>query len=157
MKDIEKFLDSISIKINEKPVTRCRLQTVLKRCGGYTKRGTKFITKFNTALKDKGLITSPIVTINTPRLKDDWIYFKYNSGVATTNNVISQRTKEVFKMDKKFIPYPHQNEAWNNMDKHYLDKNFNRGMVVVPTGGGKTTIATKWLIDKYLNNGYRVI
>ena len=157
MKDIEKFLDSISVKLTKKSITRCRLQTILKRSGGYTKRGTKFIKKFNTTLNDKGLITSPILTINTPRLKDDWVYFKYNSNVETANNVISQKTKEFFKMNKKFIPYPHQTEAWNNMDKHYLDKNFKRGMVVVPTGGGKTTIATKWLIDKYLNNGYRIL
>jgi len=154
MKDIEKFIDNITIKLNKKSITRCRLQTILKRCGGYTRRGSKFIGKFNTALNAKGLITSPLITVNTPKSKNDWIYFKYASNGIITNNITS---KETFKLNKNFIPYAHQNEAWNNMDKHYLDKDFNRGMVVVPTGGGKTTIATKWIIEKYLNNGYRVL
>lgn len=56
-----------------------------------------------------------------------------------------------------FHPYPHQIQAWNNMDKHFIEKSFKRGLIVVPTGGGKTTIAVKWLIDNYINNGYRVL
>lgn len=43
------------------------------------------------------------------------------------------------------------------MDRHYLDNDRNRGMVVLPTGAGKTTVAAYWLIRKYINEGYRVL
>jgi len=56
-----------------------------------------------------------------------------------------------------FKPFDHQKEAWNNMDKEFLDGNRERGMVVVPTGGGKTTIAVYWLIKNFINSGYRVL
>lgn len=56
-----------------------------------------------------------------------------------------------------FKPFDHQKEAWNNMDKEFLDGKRERGMVVVPTGGGKTTIAVYWLIKNFINKGYRVL
>lgn len=63
-------------------------------------------------------------------------------------------------MSNIFVPYPHQTNAWNKMDTHFLNTSHDRGMVVVPTGGGKTTLASKWILDNLLNKhnkGYKIL
>jgi ATP-dependent helicase YprA (DUF1998 family) len=44
-----------------------------------------------------------------------------------------------------FEPYRHQTAAWNELDKHFVRKGAKAGIVVVPTGGGKTAIAVHCL------------
>lgn len=54
-----------------------------------------------------------------------------------------------------FHPYPHQTAAWDAMTRHFARK--NEGMLVVPTGGGKTAIAARWLLAHHIRNGGRVL
>ena len=56
-----------------------------------------------------------------------------------------------------FRPYPHQQAAWNAMTAHFLDKKKQAGLVVVPTGGGKTVIASRWLLQNHIREGGRVL
>lgn len=55
-----------------------------------------------------------------------------------------------------FRPYPHQQSAWNALDRHFENGN-QAGIVVVPTGGGKTRIASRWLLQNHVRNGGRVL
>ncbi|MBI3319211.1 MAG: DEAD/DEAH box helicase family protein [Candidatus Omnitrophica bacterium] len=68
-------------------------------------------------------------------------------GVSTT------LTDEIFDIrllvtpkDDDFEPFHHQQAAWNAMNAHFIDNKKQAGLVVVPTGGGKTMIASRWLL-----------
>jgi superfamily II DNA or RNA helicase len=56
-----------------------------------------------------------------------------------------------------FRPYDHQQAAWNAMDHHYCEERKKAGILVVPTGGGKTAIAARWLLQRYVRQGARVL
>lgn len=54
-------------------------------------------------------------------------------------------------------PRDHQVAAWDRMTGHYLDEGGKAGLVVVPTGGGKTVLAAHWLLEHHIRNGGRVL
>lgn len=54
-------------------------------------------------------------------------------------------------------PYPHQRTTWDKMDRHYADQLRPAGLVVLPTGGGKTVVAAHWLLRHIIANGGRVL
>ncbi len=59
-------------------------------------------------------------------------------------------------------PYVHQTAAWDHLDRHFdLDGKHGggkpAGMLVVPTGGGKTYIAASWLLRHHVARGGRVL
>lgn len=56
-----------------------------------------------------------------------------------------------------FEPYDHQRAAWAALDRHYLENGRETGIVVVPTGGGKTAIAAHWLLRQHVAKGGRVL
>ena len=141
------------IKKNKNKKSRYKLKTVLFKCG-YFRRSEKFIKEFNELLNENGMIVEPKLTTNIPNSINDWIYFKFDEPLE---NIKPSKKGGNIKMAYNFKPYDHQKEAWNHMDKHYIDDNKNRGMVVLPTGAGKTTVAAYWLIRKYINEGYRVL
>lgn len=78
---------------------------------------------------------------------------------------------EVWKSDRTVIvetgesglkPYPHQTAAWDAMDRYYDVEDrgsggHRAGMMVVPTGGGKTFLAANWLLRKHVSLGGRVL
>jgi superfamily II DNA or RNA helicase len=55
-------------------------------------------------------------------------------------------------------PYPHQEEAWSKLDAHLreADGAFN-GVLVMPTGSGKTYTAAHWLTRRWIDGGRRVL
>ncbi len=54
-------------------------------------------------------------------------------------------------------PREHQLAAWDRLTSHFVDGDKQAGMVVVPTGGGKTVLAAHWLLENHLRNGGRVL
>lgn len=54
-------------------------------------------------------------------------------------------------------PREHQLAAWDRMTAHFLDAKRRAGLIVVPTGGGKTVIAAHWLLEHHIRNGGRVL
>lgn len=54
-------------------------------------------------------------------------------------------------------PRDHQVAAWEAMSRHYLDQRKRAGMVVMPTGGGKTVVGTNWLLEHHVRSGGRVL
>ncbi len=138
------------IKQNKSNKSRYKLKTVLSKCG-YSRRSEKFVNEFNELLNENDMVVEPILTTTNPNSINDWVCFKLDKPILL-------KERENIKMTYNFKPYDHQKETWNHMDKHYIDYNKNRGMVVLPTGGaGKTTVAAYWLIRKYINEGYRVL
>lgn len=58
---------------------------------------------------------------------------------------------------RPFTAYPHQAGAWDAMDRHYLRGQKQSGVVIVPTGGGKTQLAARWLLQNWVASGKRVL
>lgn len=53
-------------------------------------------------------------------------------------------------------PYPFQIDAWAKLDEHFrttVSPWSARGLVVMPTGSGKTFTAVHWLTRRWLNSG----
>ncbi|RYG18822.1 hypothetical protein EON82_22170, partial [bacterium] len=54
-------------------------------------------------------------------------------------------------------PYDHQTTTWDRMSAQFLESDKAAGLVVLPTGGGKTVVAAHWLLRKVLAHGGRVL
>ncbi|HRG94682.1 MAG TPA: DEAD/DEAH box helicase [Polyangiaceae bacterium] len=59
--------------------------------------------------------------------------------------------------DDGWKPYDHQLAAWDAMSRYYGDERKKAGILVVPTGGGKTAIASRWLLQHHIAKGGRVL
>lgn len=53
--------------------------------------------------------------------------------------------------------YDFQEEAVRRLKKHYIDDDKNKGMLVMPTGSGKSRTATYFLIKEMISRGYQII
>ena len=51
----------------------------------------------------------------------------------------------------------HQVAAHDRMTAHFLNEKKQAGLIVVPTGGGKTLLAAHWLLNHHVANGGRVL
>jgi superfamily II DNA or RNA helicase len=57
-------------------------------------------------------------------------------------------------------PYSHQEEAWRKLSAHLDDPKAEgtfKGVLVMPTGSGKTFTAARWLTQRWLDAGNRVL
>lgn len=57
-------------------------------------------------------------------------------------------------------PYSYQTEAWNRLSAHLAEAQTTgsfRGLLVMPTGSGKTFTSMRWLMEKVVNRGGRVL
>ena len=53
--------------------------------------------------------------------------------------------------------YDFQKEVYESVKKHYLVDNKGKGMLVMPTGSGKTRTATYFLIKEMVSRGYQIL
>jgi len=84
------------------------------------------------------------------------------SGFTIINTKKSYEKKEIEEFQKlksaTSSERQYQLKAYNYMSEKLLnDDNRVAGMLVLPTGGGKTRVATSWAIDKAINDGYKVL
>ncbi len=56
-----------------------------------------------------------------------------------------------------FKPYDHQVAAFDALSNHYELAEKRAGMLVIPTGGGKTATASRWLLKNWIRKGGRVL
>jgi ATP-dependent helicase IRC3 len=54
-------------------------------------------------------------------------------------------------------PYDYQQKAIDELDKHLLLKNHKACILQIPTGGGKTYTAVRWLFLSALPKGYKIV
>jgi ATP-dependent helicase IRC3 len=54
-------------------------------------------------------------------------------------------------------PREHQIAAWDRMTAFFGTAAQPAGLIVVPTGGGKTVIAAHWLLEHHVRHGGRVL
>lgn len=71
-------------------------------------------------------------------------------------------TKEIAQFQElknsKSSERKYQLDAYNNLTTKLLEDDARKaGMLVLPTGGGKTRVAVSWAIDKAINDGYKIL
>lgn len=54
-------------------------------------------------------------------------------------------------------PYPHQIEAMKALSSEVENKEDYKGLLVLPTGGGKTLTAVQWILKNVINNKNKVL
>ncbi|MCX6077174.1 MAG: DEAD/DEAH box helicase [Campylobacterales bacterium] len=71
----------------------------------------------------------------------------------------SKEIEEFLRLkDKKSGQRKYQIEAYDSLnDKLLNDDSRIAGLLVLPTGGGKTRVAVSWALDKAVNQGYKVL
>lgn len=53
--------------------------------------------------------------------------------------------------------YDFQREATDALEKHFVENNENAGILVMPTGSGKTRVATRFMIESMVARGWQVL
>lgn len=67
---------------------------------------------------------------------------------------------ELSSADSRSLIMPHQQEAVDALSEYFhvkKDLPDRNGMLVMPTGSGKTYTAVTWLLSQGVANGYRVV
>jgi superfamily II DNA or RNA helicase len=54
-------------------------------------------------------------------------------------------------------PYPFQEEAYRNLNKYFNWKENKKGLLVLPTGAGKTFTSVSWILRNIINENKKVI
>jgi superfamily II DNA or RNA helicase len=57
-------------------------------------------------------------------------------------------------------PYDYQERAWDALSRYWAETRSNgpfRGLLVMPTGSGKTYTTVSWLVENHINEGGRVL
>ena len=53
--------------------------------------------------------------------------------------------------------YDFQEDAIKALREHFIDKDMNEGMLIMPTGSGKSRTSTYFLIKEMISRGYQII
>ncbi len=67
----------------------------------------------------------------------------------------SRREKEALTPGKQ--PFPHQLEAFEALNKTFKDKSAKSGLLVLPTGAGKTFTSVRWLCTNVLPKNIKIV
>jgi superfamily II DNA or RNA helicase len=144
------FDKSISLGINDTVPFRNKLETLIKanRNGEAiafaTENPTHFTTKYYRELLSKASRRQADTDKTFEELKRTTA--NEYAGTITINN------------GRSGLPlYAHQQDAIRDMSRKILNKDKYAGLLVLPTGGGKTLTAAYWLMGNILDGGQKVI
>jgi superfamily II DNA or RNA helicase len=70
---------------------------------------------------------------------------------------IARQTFSVVQGSNNFKWHPHQIEAIKSLNGFYQRGKNRKGVLVLPTGGGKTVTAVRWLLQNVINENKKVI
>lgn len=80
-----------------------------------------------------------------------------NAPSITSGSFCSDERLTLKDAPSPIDPYPHQTTAWDKMSRAFEDEQKLAGLVVIPTGGGKTVLAAHWLLRHVIAKGGRVL
>ncbi|NPV92070.1 MAG: tetratricopeptide repeat protein [Firmicutes bacterium] len=66
-------------------------------------------------------------------------------------------TIKVAQTESKYSLYPHQIEAIQELTQSFNKDRNIKGLLVIPTGGGKTLTAVQWTLKNIINQGLKVL
>lgn len=77
------------------------------------------------------------------------------AGIAV--ETLARQTIKIAEGPNDITPYPHQREALYALDSFFTTKKKNKGLLVLPTGAGKTMVAVQWLLRNVTNKKTKLI
>lgn len=97
--------------------------------------------------------------------KDRGLVLRYSKTIEQSINEIGNQTIEntnrpiysVASGTCPKTPYPFQQEAFKKMNSYFNGKKNKKGLLVLPTGAGKTYTAVSWLLRNAVNEDKKVI
>lgn len=169
LKEIREIVAEIESDIlkNKSNFTYRKYETFFDRIGMLNRRNFKDLTRFERQFKNRE-ITFWNGKDQIKKLAD----FDKNSSITFKQNPMFYNAEfngkakvdfagkiNVSKSEKTLIPYKHQEEAFYNLQKQIIksNKNLFSGLLVLPTGGGKTFTTAWWLSINFLDKGKKVL
>ncbi|MBL1212375.1 MAG: DEAD/DEAH box helicase family protein [Ignavibacteriae bacterium] len=147
-------------------------ESFLKWFGMYYKRNFKVLNKVDYQLK-KHNITLWAGREKKNSIKDftreDRITFKLDGKVKTNNKFTNEGKKRVRHQNAGTIKiaaqesglklYKHQEDAIDSLQNKIINNHKNpfEGLLVLPTGGGKTLTAAHWLAKNFLDKNKKIL
>lgn len=172
LKEIREVVKEIlfDIEKNKLNLTYRKYETFMDRIGMDKKRNFKILTKFDYQFKKENLSLwlgkDEIKKISWFK-KGETVTFRKNGFSA--ENIITKTTQNInydfagkiniANSESGIIPYEHQEKAFFNLQEKIIKPNKNpfAGLLVLPTGGGKTLTAGHWICRNYLDKGKKVL
>lgn len=173
LKKIREIVKEIIIDIekNKQNLTFRNYETFLERVGMDKKRNFKILTKFDYQFKKHNLTLwcgkEEMQKISWFK-KGETITFRLNeflngnsSMEITENNIKFDFAGKIniANAESGIVLYEHQEKAFLNLNQKIIKSNKNpfAGLLVLPTGGGKTLTAGYWIAKNYLDKGKKVL
>ncbi|WP_168714366.1 DEAD/DEAH box helicase family protein [Niallia nealsonii] len=166
MEHIEEVILEMKNEINQRKNKKLniKLRTFLGKLG-YKRRNSLLIDKINQCLEKNSL------AVLVRRQDTDWsqldiderITFEIWEGEGKEmKGLVESKYAGTIRVSEERNPielYLHQTEALQEMDKAILNDNIPRfsGLLVIPTGGGKTLTAVQWVLRNVINNDKKVL
>ena len=173
LKDIKEIVAEIlaDIEKNTHNLTYRKIETFLARIGMDKKRNFKILAKFDYQFNKNNLTLwsgKEQVKLISQFRKDETVTFRMNE-----ENEEKQAEKRSKKANYEYagkinilpnsesgiVLYEHQEKAFFNLQEKIIKTNKNpfAGLLVLPTGGGKTLTAAHWICKNYLDKGKKVL
>jgi superfamily II DNA or RNA helicase len=179
LKEIRQIVAEIlsDIDKNQFNLTYRRYNTFFDRIGMTYRRKFDILAKFDRQFKNHNVTLwagkKPVKKLEQ-FLKGETITFRLsdiseandNQQENSNNKSTSARVKfkhagtiTIEQSESGIEPYPHQKEAFYNLQKEIIKSNKNpfAGLLVLPTGGGKTLTAAHWISKNILDKNKKVL
>ncbi len=169
IKEIREIVSEIEQNIidNQNNYTYRKYNTFFARIGMLNRRNFRDLTRIERQFKKKGIqfwLGNTIIKKLSDFEKGSTITFKqenmnFDTEFAGKAKVDFAGKINVSQSEKKLTPYKHQEEAFYNLQKHIIKSNKNpfSGLLVLPTGGGKTFTSAWWICKNFLDKGKKVL
>ena len=154
---------------NQQNLTYRKYDVFLERIGMGKKRNFAILKKFDYQFKKQDLSLwcgkDEIKQISWFK-KGDTVTFRLNEKILEEPEKANKQIRYDFAgkitiadSESGIIPYEHQEKAFYNLQQKITKPNKNpfAGLLVLPTGGGKTLTAAHWICKNYLDKGKKVL
>lgn len=168
-KEIETIVTEIETNIieNKNNYTYRKYHTFFERIGMLNRRNFIDLIRIEREFKKKGIHfwegNNSVKKLSHFK-KDSTITFRGNNMNFNTN--FEGKTKvdfagkiDISSSEKNLIPYKHQEEAFDCLQKNIIKSNKDSfsGLLVLPTGGGKTFTSAWWICKNFLDKDKKVL
>lgn len=173
LKEIREIVAEIifDIEKNKHNFTYRNYEIFLERIGMGKKRNFKILTKFDYQFKKHNLTLwlakEPVKKLEHFS-KGETVTFRM-AEISEAKSTMDKKEKSVkydfagkiniANAESGIVPYEHQEKAFYSLNQKIIKTNKNpfAGLLVLPTGGGKTLTAGHWIAKNYLDKGKKVL
>ena len=173
LKEIREIVKEIifDIEKNKLNLTYRNYETFLAKIEMDKRRNFKILAKFDYQFKKQNLTLwcgKESVKSITQFVKGETVTFRM-AEISEAKNTMDKKEKSVkydfagkiniANAESGIIPYEHQEKAFYSLNQKIIKTNKNpfSGLLVLPTGGGKTLTAGHWIAKNYLDKGKKVL